>query len=200
MKKKKIHPFSVFYLGVSYTILLCIEAALIFEIVLCILYLQSGKLNLVSTLFLCVILTICLAIALLFITDFVSLFMKKIVFDNESLSVPADFGFCLRKIQKKVVVKYSEIEDIYFIATSNDSSNKPLKDLGIVHLMLTYIVFVCKNRKKRICVLYFSKKQKIKIADEAISRAEAAGNPLNIGSGNDLWKKFCEEYKNLVAI
>lgn len=122
--------------------------------------------------------------------------LNKIVFGEESLFI--FYKSLVRKsqnVQHDVEVKYSEIEDIYFIMSQDDSLGRSRRTGIIIPASIPYIVFVSKGQQNRIAVSCYRKKQKIQIFEEAKKRAEAAGNHLEIGSGEELWKKCCEENK-----
>lgn len=61
---------------------------------------------------------------------------------------------------------------------------------------MPYIVFECRDGgQEAINVLYFSKKQAIKIIDLAIERAKALGNDLNSPTGEQILAEFLKHEK-----
>jgi len=102
----------------------------------------------------------------------------RIVFLNKSISIPDDWLGMRSKIQFKTIIHYDEIEDVRIIWSEENSVNERIPIQMPSSLVLKpYLEITCKDGKtKRIFVMYFTRKQKIKIIDEIKSRVYQSGD------------------------
>lgn len=129
---------------------------------------------------------VCLAIY--FVYTIIRFSRNRIVFNNEFIFVPGNWGKGEAKLQYECKIAYSEIKNIFIAKSDDNSLNKPIK---FALLPMPYIVFEYANgEQKAINVFYYSKKSVIKIIDEAIKRAKLCGNTIEIGSGESLFNDF----------
>lgn len=96
----------------------------------------------------------------------------RIVFFNKYISIPDDWLGMRSKIQFTTIIHYDEIEDVRIIWSENNSVNDRIPIQMPSSLILKpYIEIMCKDgNTKRIFIMYFTRKQKIKIIDEIKSR------------------------------
>lgn len=122
--------------------------------------------------------------ALFGIYTFVKFARNRIILTETEIFVPRHWGSKDSRIQYETHIKYDEITNIFMTASNKNSLGKNAK---WVITIMPYIVFECHDGgQKAINVLYFSKKQTIKIIDLAIERAKALGNDLNSPTGEQL--------------
>lgn len=131
-----------------------------------------------------------IVIAIIAIYALIEDIKKCIIFNDEEIYVANDgtaWGF-LRRLQYEISIRYTDIINIFLTISVKDSKCKT--QFGLFTPM-TYIVFECRNGKKKLINVYFyNRKQRAAIIDEAIIRAEALGNHLDISSGTEIVKKF----------
>ncbi|MGI6768572.1 MAG: hypothetical protein ACOX43_05785 [Bacilli bacterium] len=100
---------------------------------------------------------------------------NRIVLNEKYIFMPDDWLSWKEKIQYKVTIYYDEITDINLVKTHTNSSGKRIKRAPIIPL--TFLEFKCSDGSyKRIFILYFTKKQRIKIINEIKKRMKAVGN------------------------
>ena len=89
----------------------------------------------------------------------------RVMFSETEIRVPNDKLEKAARIQYETVIPYAEIVDIRLIASSNDSRNKPITARTPNSLSpKTYFEFLMSSgEKKRVFILYFSKKQREKM-------------------------------------
>jgi hypothetical protein len=108
--------------------------------------------------------------------------------------VPENLGSKDHKIQYETHISYAEIKNIFIISSDKNSLNKTSR---WVFTPMPYIVFECENDKqKAVNVFYYSKKQVVRIIDEAVSRAKYTKNNANIKTGTAILSEFVEIQKN----
>lgn len=109
-----------------------------------------------------------------------------IVFEKDHIYVPK-WGESNRQIQHKINIKYSIIEGITLAESIRDSLGKD----DACNTSNVYLI-IKTNRKKptRLNIHYFSKKRRIKIIDEIITRARYCGNNFTAETGEEIYAKF----------
>lgn len=114
----------------------------------------------------------------------------NIIFKDQFFYIPDDWMWKRDKIQFKTVVEYSQIIDIKLIRSPFNSKGKRIESsLPSSGVLKPYIEIISKNdKKKRICVMYFTKSQRIKIIDEIKIRMVKCGNNSPIGNSKDIVK------------
>lgn len=102
----------------------------------------------------------------------------RIVFDENQIFVPDDWAGKDDKIQFETMIAYDEIQDVQLIRSEKNSRGGSITSpMPSSSYMKPYLEFTCKNgKKKRIFILYFTKKQREKIIDEIKLRMQHAGN------------------------
>jgi hypothetical protein len=105
---------------------------------------------------------------------FIRLARNRIILNEMEIFVPENWGSKDHKIQYETHISYAEIKNIFIIYSDKNSLNKTSR---WVFTPMPYIVFECENDKqKAINVFYYSKKQVVRIIDEAVSRAKNTKN------------------------
>lgn len=118
---------------------------------------------------------------------------NRIVFTESEIFVPQHWGSKDSRIQYETHIKYDEITNIFITASNKNSLGR---DARRVMTIMPYMVFECRDGKqKAINVLYFSKKQVIKIIDLAIERAKAQGIDFNSPTGEQILADFRRKEK-----
>lgn len=131
--------------------------------------------------------------ALYGIYTFVKLAKNRIILTETEIFVPGHWGSEDSRIQYETHIKYDEIKNIFMTASNKNSLGQ---DARWVITIMPYIVFECRDGgQEAINVLYFSKKQAIKIIDLAIERAKALGNDLNSPTGEQILAEFLKHEK-----
>lgn len=187
MKKQKIRPISILR-GIWLSVLLFLAffgaGAMTFVFI-------EDEYNLVNCLgAICGFIALCVCLVILVLD-----IKKGVEFDEKGIKVAADAadknGYLIKRLQHKVDIEYKEIKDIILKASMKDSLGHNVEG---VFVQMPYIVFICSDgRNKAINVYFYNRRQRIKIVDEAIRRANIAGNNLEIESGEILWKKYYKE-------
>jgi len=115
----------------------------------------------------------------------------RVVFREDRCTVPKDWNTKNSRVQFKTEVYYNEIVDIKLILSSNDSLDKPITCwLPSSSVTKPYLEFTCADgTKKRIFVMYFTKRLKRKIIDEFKLRMKAVGNDAEIEDTNEIITK-----------
>lgn len=104
----------------------------------------------------------------------------RIMFLDKSILIPDDWLGKRSKIQFKTIIPYDEIQDIRMIRSEKNSINKriPIKMVSS-RVLKPYIEITCKDgNNKRIFIMYFTRKQRIKIIDEIKFRVNQSGNKM----------------------
>ncbi len=112
-----------------------------------------------------------------------------IVFKEKEIYVPNDLRLRCNKRQFKVVVRYDDILDISFITSRKNSKGKTIRDESSQPFAPShhYLVIQKKNnRKERILLDYYSKKQKIKILEELERRLKYSKNLIDLTKAREL--------------
>ncbi len=127
----------------------------------------------------------------IFITyTFIRMARNRIILDEKEIFVPEDWGSKDHKIQFETHIPYFEIKSIFIISSDKNSLNKTSR---WVFTPMPYIVFECENDKqKAVNVFYYSKKQVVRIIDEAVTRAKQLGNEIQVKTGQEILSEFLE--------
>ena len=118
-----------------------------------------------------------------------------ILFDQDSVFMPNDWYGRNLRTQYKTKVKYAEISKIELIKSSNNSLNKKInKAHFITAFNKPYLQLTLHNGQvKRFLLLFFTKKQWIKIVDELKRRLIAVGNNIELPSTAEMIKAVKED-------
>ena len=132
----------------------------------------------------------CIAV-LLMLYKIISLLRNRIILFSDEIFVPGNWGE--QKIQYVTNIKYSNIKDIYLIASNKDSNGKSV--FG-VFVNMPYLIFEeYSGDTKAVNVYYYSKKQVSQIIDIVVVRANEQGNKLSVKNGLDLINDFKNSLK-----
>ena len=104
------------------------------------------------------------------------------------------------KIQYKCSIKYTDIKNVSIIASANDSRNKRIQLKWISSSVAKkYLEFeqINNNKKIRMCINYYTKKQVIKMLNYVNNKMQQLGNRniLNIEAIMQDWFKFDKSSK-----
>ncbi len=115
----------------------------------------------------------------------------RLVFRKDKCSVPNGWDSKHSRVQFKTDVYYNEITDIKLIVSANNSLDKRITGwLPSNSVRKPYLEFTCADgTKKRIFVMYFTKRLKRKIIDEFKFRMKAVGNDAEIEDTNEIIAK-----------
>lgn len=115
---------------------------------------------------------------------------NTIILTEIEIFVPEHWGNKDNKLQYETHIPYDEIQDIYIITSNKNSLGKTAR---WIFIPMPYIVFECKeDKQKAINVYYYSKKQVVRIIDEAILRAKLSGNELQLKTGAEILADYME--------
>lgn len=137
-----------------------------------------------------IILNIIYVVGLVFLVIMLIGFIKIcIVFEKDHIYVPK-WRESNRQIQHKINIKYSIIEGITLAESLRDSLGKD----DACNTSNVYVILKT-NRKKPtlINIHYFSKKRRIKIIDEIITRARYCGNNFTAETREEIYTKFLND-------
>ena len=116
----------------------------------------------------------------------------RIYYTEEEVYTPGERG--QNRIQYRTHVKYTDIQDISFNISNNNSKGRPFYSIG-PHAPIKYIVFKqYDGRNKYIWVGYSTQKHIARMIDLAKERAALCGNELNIRPGADIVKEYMDGY------
>ncbi len=114
---------------------------------------------------------------------------SKIVFESDHIFVPESGGKGKNKIQYEIKVDYSVITEVFFAESHKDSLN--LYDCSA--LPMPYIALNCIDDKQELINIYwYSRKNRIEIADEIIERARRVGNDFTNKTGKELYDELID--------
>lgn len=144
--KKVMFPFSISYFIIQIILFLFMSACIYLIIVLDPLW---DKL-------------IALVGIVLFALELFVLLWSRIVLTDEYIYTPSDLMFKFEKIQYKTKIYYKDIIDFYIIKSSNNSKNKPIRNIFVSSkVQKTYLEFKLKDSKiERICINHYSDKRR----------------------------------------
>lgn len=118
---------------------------------------------------------------------------NRIIFTEEKLYVPENWGGKDVKFQYKVIVDFTEIKEVFITESCNNSLNKAMP---LQVLPMPYIVIECKNGKqKAINVFYYSKKQTIKIIETIIEYSKLNNNIFNLKTAEQIFAEYISNKK-----
>ncbi len=116
--------------------------------------------------------------------------IKKINFSEDAISINDDIKVIgvVRRLQYAVRVKYTEIKSLSYRESRKDSLGH---DVDWVFVLMPYVVLHCEDGdEKAINLYYFSRKQRLKIIDEIISRVRKVGRELNVSPVKELIQSY----------
>lgn len=116
--------------------------------------------------------------------------LKKVKFDKNAISINKDIKIIgiVRRLQYAVKVEYKDIQGLSYMMSRKDSLGN---EIDWIFVNMPYLVLHCgDNEKKAINLYYFSKKQKIKIINEVITRVKQEGGELNVSSAKELIQNY----------
>lgn len=115
-----------------------------------------------------------------------------VVLKKDCIFMPSDMSLKSQKIQFKVSIRYDEIEQIRLIHTTQNSLGGRIPRYTWAS-ELTYMEFLCKDgKRKRIFVLYHTKRQRIKMINEIKIRMKQVGNNAEIGEATEIVNNIIE--------
>lgn len=118
---------------------------------------------------------------------------NRIIFTEEKLYVPENWGGKDVKFQYKVIVDFTEIKEVFITESCNNSLNKAMP---LQVLPMPYIVIECKNGKqKAINVFYYSKKQTIKIIETIIEYSKLNNNIFTLKTAEQIFAEYISNKK-----
>lgn len=118
---------------------------------------------------------------------------NRIIFTEEKLYVPENWGGKDVKFQYKVIVDFTEIKEVFITESCNNSLNKAM---SLQVLPMPYIVIECKNGKqKAINVFYYSKKQTIKIIETIIEYSKLNNNIFTLKTAEQIFAEYISNKK-----
>lgn len=123
----------------------------------------------------------------------IRLVRNRIIFTEEKLYVPENWGGKDVKFQYKVIVDFTEIKEVFITESCNNSLNKAMP---LQVLPMPYIVIECKNGKqKAINVFYYSKKQTIKIIETIIEYSKLNNNIFTLKTAEQIFAEYISNKK-----
>lgn len=123
----------------------------------------------------------------------IRLVRNRIIFTEEKLYVPENWGGKDVKFQYKVIVDFTEIKEVFITESCNNSLNKAM---SLQVLPMPYIVIECKNGKqKAINVFYYSKKQTIKIIETIIEYSKLNNNIFTLKTAEQIFAEYISNKK-----
>lgn len=120
-----------------------------------------------------------LAILFLLYTSIRFLFAPMIILKRDYIYKCGDGLPKFEKIQYKCSIKYTDIKNISIIASANDSKNKRIQLKWISSSVpKKYLEFeqINSNKKIRMCINYYTKKQIIKMLNYINNNMQQSGN------------------------
>ncbi len=130
------------------------------------------------------------------------LFALKITLKKDKLTTYGDMLPEIEKIQYKTSINYIDILSIEIIESENNSKDEVIKKKWISSSMpKKYLEFhLCDNKKARLYIVYYTKKQICKMLSIISERMKAVGNSneINIESIMKNWKITTKEKKEQV--
>ena len=135
-------------------------------------------------------------IALVYIfLNILSFAKHRIVFDEKKIFVPGDWQGRNIKVQYKMSVSYKDIIDFKIIKSANNSKNETITaNVLSSGVLKPYLELTLRNGdKQRAYILFFTKKQRVKIIDELKRRLIAVGNNIELPSTAEMIKAVEED-------